>query len=389
MRLQLNWAFFGTSCFFVKQYLRGVSLAVGLVFFLAGCSSVPDAINPVEWYKSAKNAITGKESEDTPSSGKRPASELVAERNKTPPGANESFPSLGSVPERPPKSSKIERGRILEGLVSESETTRRHSKEVISRQGETKAGAQLISRISAAPSIGSQVQPLKQPLAAPEIKKKAVSLYSKNFTDKKVNLTKPLTLKAAPKVPHLKPTPIAPDVGEGVTLAPGLGYGPETVVVSGSGIELSGAGKLAYTTQTSASTITSGVRALEEFDPSQVRESYQVATILFNNGSSRLNSRDKRILHRVVAEQKKTGGTLRIIGHASSRTQTMDLVRHKMVNFNISAARADAVLKELVRQGINPNNLFVGSVSDTMPLYREFMPSGEAGNRRADIFADF
>ena len=165
------------------------------------------------------------------------------------------------------------------------------------------------------------------------------------------------------------------------------GYGPETVVVSGSGIEIiPSTGKLPLTPQTYSGTVASGVRALEEFDPSQVRGSYQVATILFNNGSSRLNSRDKRILSRVVAEQKKTGGTLRIVGHASSRTQTMDLVRHKLVNFKISAARANVILKELVRLGINPNYLFVGSVSDTMPRYRESMPSGEAGNRRAEIF---
>jgi hypothetical protein len=31
----------------------------------------------------------------------------------------------------------------------------------------------------------------------------------------------------------------------------------------------------------------------------------------------------------------------------------------------------------------------VGSASDTLPKYLENMPSGEAGNRRAEIYLDF
>jgi hypothetical protein len=34
-------------------------------------------------------------------------------------------------------------------------------------------------------------------------------------------------------------------------------------------------------------------------------------------------------------------------------------------------------------------NMYVGAVSDADPRYYEFMPTGEAGNRRAEIFIDF
>ena len=47
------------------------------------------------------------------------------------------------------------------------------------------------------------------------------------------------------------------------------------------------------------------------------------------------------------------------------------------------------MLKQLVRYGTRPSNLVVGSVSDTLPKYLESMPSGEAGNRRAEIYLDF
>jgi outer membrane protein OmpA-like peptidoglycan-associated protein len=91
----------------------------------------------------------------------------------------------------------------------------------------------------------------------------------------------------------------------------------------------------------------------------------------------------------VVAHHKQNGGTLRVVGHASSRTRNLDPARHKLINFKVSAARADAVLNQLVRYGTRPSNLVVGSASDTLPKYLENMPSGEAGNRRAEIYLDF
>jgi outer membrane protein OmpA-like peptidoglycan-associated protein len=80
---------------------------------------------------------------------------------------------------------------------------------------------------------------------------------------------------------------------------------------------------------------------------------------------------------------------LRIVGHASGRSGTNDPILHKMTNFQVSAARAERVAKELVKMGVKANKMFVGSVSDREPRYYEYMPSGEAGNRRAEIFIDF
>ncbi|MBX9633567.1 MAG: hypothetical protein K2X44_01175, partial [Magnetospirillum sp.] len=37
------------------------SKAALMVALLAGCSSVPDAINPIEWYKGASDLVTGRE----------------------------------------------------------------------------------------------------------------------------------------------------------------------------------------------------------------------------------------------------------------------------------------------------------------------------------------
>ena len=133
----------------------------------------------------------------------------------------------------------------------------------------------------------------------------------------------------------------------------------------------------------------SGVNSLAQFDPNNLQGSYQVATILFANGSAKVGARDRRVLRQVIAQHKKVGGTLRIVGHASRRTKTNDPIRHKMTNFQVSTARAERVAKELVKMGVRANKMFVGSVSDSDPKYYEYMPSGEAGNRRTEIYIDF
>jgi outer membrane protein OmpA-like peptidoglycan-associated protein len=83
------------------------------------------------------------------------------------------------------------------------------------------------------------------------------------------------------------------------------------------------------------------------------------------------------------------GGLLRLIGLASRLTKTNDPVRHKISNFWVSTSRAERIANELIRMGVDSNNLLIDSVSDREPRYHEYMPSGEAGNRRAEIFIDF
>ena len=112
----------------------------------------------------------------------------------------------------------------------------------------------------------------------------------------------------------------------------------------------------------------------------------KVATILFDNGSSKLKADDKRILRAVTRLQRKNGGKLQIVGHASTRTRNLPPVKHKMVNFQVSAARADRVVSELVRMGVDKEDIQIAAVSDAEPIYYEFMPSGEAGNRRAEVY---
>ena len=113
----------------------------------------------------------------------------------------------------------------------------------------------------------------------------------------------------------------------------------------------------------------------------------KVATIQFANGSAGLSDRAMRVLRQVSRLYGQDDNiSVRIVGHASSRTHTMDAVRHAMVNFRISADRAESVAFALERTGVSRDRMTILARSDSEPLYFEFMPSGESGNRRAEIY---
>jgi len=79
-------------------------------------------------------------------------------------------------------------------------------------------------------------------------------------------------------------------------------------------------------------------------------------------------------------------GSIKVIGHASSRTGNMTVERHMEVIFQKSQARANAVAQALIKAGIPADRVQIEAVGDSQPIYYESMPKGEEGNRRAEIF---
>ena len=112
------------------------------------------------------------------------------------------------------------------------------------------------------------------------------------------------------------------------------------------------------------------------------------AIIFFGHGSADLDARDRSVLRDVAALQRQRGGKLRLVGHASSRTQNTTPDEHQLANFDMSLARAEAVQEELLALGVESEVVQAEAVGDAEPVYHEFMPSGEAGNRRVEIFLE-
>jgi flagellar motor protein MotB len=112
------------------------------------------------------------------------------------------------------------------------------------------------------------------------------------------------------------------------------------------------------------------------------------AIIFFGHGSSDLDARDRSVLRDVAALQQQRGGRLRLVGHASSRTQNTTPDEHQLANFDMSLARAESVQEALLALGVESDVVQAEAVGDAEPVYHEFMPSGEAGNRRVEIFLE-
>jgi hypothetical protein len=112
------------------------------------------------------------------------------------------------------------------------------------------------------------------------------------------------------------------------------------------------------------------------------------AVIYFPGDGSTLSPAARTLIRNAVAQYKAAGGeaSVRVVGHASSRTANMPVEKHLEVIFDKSQSRANAVAQELIREGIPAAKVLVDAVGDSQPVYYESMPQGENGNRRAEIF---
>jgi outer membrane protein OmpA-like peptidoglycan-associated protein len=108
--------------------------------------------------------------------------------------------------------------------------------------------------------------------------------------------------------------------------------------------------------------------------------------IRFGHGSTRLSGKEKKYLKNIAKQAQTEGKMVYVVGHASQRTGDMDYAKHKLVNFNLSLDRANAVAGELRRRGVASDRIVVQAKGDADPLYFEFMPDGEAQNRRVEVF---
>ncbi|MBT6096637.1 MAG: OmpA family protein [Rhodospirillaceae bacterium] len=372
---------------------RGTSLvAAGLL--LSACSQVPDAANPVEWYNNTVEFFSGDEQAGQDQAAAK--GQTAEAKARTLPADNsqsasqaQAFPKLNTVD----RQAEYEAARKKGGLVADVEG--RKYAPAIARQGEPstrlaeappeppKAGASAAAQpapnampktpvisstdLAAVPAAGSSAGGL--PTTAEQQAFEA--RLRKQLAEIKARAGQP-----GPSLLRTDSTVIA-------SLAPDQ-FG--TVVISSSGIE-SGTQSAAMATEPMINT-GGGVSYLERQPRALASGATRIATIQFPNGSANLSSNDRKILASVRQLQRERGGRIHIIGHASSRTRTMDPVRHKMVNFKVSVERANVVARELMRMGFKKDELLVDAVSDTEPEFYEFMPSGEAGNRRAEIYLE-
>ncbi|WPZ32801.1 OmpA family protein [Thalassobaculum sp. OXR-137] len=129
--------------------------------------------------------------------------------------------------------------------------------------------------------------------------------------------------------------------------------------------------------------------ALDQYQMGFTGPAYLVGTVNFAHGSAALNADDLDMVRSIASAAQETDAFIRVIGHASSRTAEMALASHELVNFQESMDRAQTVADALIAAGVPRERVLVEAMSASQPLYYESMPSGEAGNRRAEILFQY
>jgi outer membrane protein OmpA-like peptidoglycan-associated protein len=115
----------------------------------------------------------------------------------------------------------------------------------------------------------------------------------------------------------------------------------------------------------------------------------QVAVIQFGRASSGLGGDDQSVLASVAQIQKRNGGTVRIVAHASQDVSGSSVDAIERGNYEVSRRRALAVVAQLERNGVPRSAIIAEAASDAEPKYSTATPRGVAANRRAEVFIDF
>ncbi len=321
-----------------------LALAAGI---LAGCSSVPDYLNPAEWYKDTRDWVMG-DDDDQP-----------ADQQQMPmPGGDKSYPKLSSVPERPVMpSTAAERKAAARGLAADRSRAR-YSDEVMRSQS---AGV-----------TPSMPRPADVPPIVPRVH---------------TQMPAPPPIEAMQAVPPAKVP--APPMRPAVP-APTTAYAASAVLPPIPGMDSARFAVTPPAVSIGEPKIASafGAPGSNAFERPLTVSSRKLGTILFRSGSSQLSKRARAKIRAAYRTHRAEGGVLRVIGHASSRTRNLDPLRHHLANFRVSLARANRVAQALIKLGVKPDRIFTEAKSDSYQLYTEVMPAGEGANRRAEILLE-
>jgi outer membrane protein OmpA-like peptidoglycan-associated protein len=377
--------------------LRGGVVAAALASLLAACGGPGN-----------------NEPSATPEPVAGPAANTTTPTPSAQPAEGQSYPNLGTVPQAAPATtSSADRQQVTAGLVADNQNAAYSDQPVTAaQQTGTPVAAPLPAPVpapaapatstttptaTASTTTGSDTgsvtaTPLAPPAASvtvgqtvtnqPTTQQTASTAAPAATVAPTPAMTPPSTMgTATPMAPPPNPVPPAPAM---VSTSPGVsvdasqlsgsplpGYQPVPTYSSGPLATISGSAP-AYALPMGAAPVAG----------------QPVAVIFFTESSSAISDRAQWVLRNVYLLQQQQGGRLRLVGNASLHTVTMDPQRHDQVNYRISQARANAVARTLISMGVPQGSIGVSAQGSQAPIFYEFMPTGEAANRRVEIYLD-
>ena len=365
---------------------RGLSCAVLLLsgaFGASGCSSVPDAVNPVDWYRGVESWFESDEDQQN-----RTAERTARETAPPLPGADKDYPNLSTVPDRPRSvSTSAERNRIERGLAADRENAR-YAEPEPGRPAGDEVGAPI-----AAPRtpVTRQPAPARPQGAAPNSRESMPvdpqPMPSGVLPDQRSSLEEP-----APATPA---TAQADEPSAGASASLQAAATPRPAAPAVTRAAESAAAKMASAPRpepadamvqpASLSAPTDTVSPPVGNWPTRSTENLPSFLILFSAGSAQVDRADREMLREVLRIYKNRGGPVKIIGHASADNRNPNSVQRQLANFRVSSQRAESVARELAGLGVARADMIVGAVSDSEPIYGESSAAGVAGNRRVEV----
>ena len=395
-----------------RLWSRTIVVLGGLAVGLAACSSLTEYADPSKFFMSVAATVGGWFGYDEEDGKSGSVSDGAASEG----AARDGFPLLSSVPERPlPPSTADERERMEARLLADSSEA----------AGLNKPGAVTADRTS---PLWPNVPPPALPDAPVDIRGSAAAQDAAPDTEP-LALTKateavviqPMVESAPPgAVPReaaIAPGPDAASAEDGAAnAAPTAGtrqpggsaalqgaqaetsssLPPSILSTSGSGavsrpevarkFDLRPALAGATATPIPLAMPVEALPRLDLFGGPAVSTADGVVN--FAHGSAQLSVEGQEVVRALSRRVLESDFTLRIIAHSSMRTRELDPAVHSMTNFVMSVQRANAVVTAFRDNGVPAERIIVDALGDSSPRFSEAMPSGEIGNRRAEIFIE-
>ncbi len=366
---------------------------------LAGCSSVPDAMNPVEWYRGAADWVAG-----------TPESEAAAEAEAREVGG--AFPSVNEVPERPRVLSPAERADIMEGLAADRDNAR-YTEQKVNRRGTptrplaprppaaegvapTAAPAPTPAPISApqrapapataaatpapitpatavaptpAPATAVAPTPAPAPAAAPAVARIPPSTPVPTPVPPAavpVPVATPLPAAAAPSAPPAQ-----------AAAAPAPAAAAPAPVAAPASLDEHYRRRLAESARQDAAppqqvvpvTLFRSPRESQPLAPTPAAvhppgSSDMVGRLTFAGSGARLGAGDIAQLEEIAGLQRSSGARVRIVASGTGASRQLDPVRAMVEELDAAIRRADAIAQALQRMGV-PAGRIVATTGET------------------------
>jgi outer membrane protein OmpA-like peptidoglycan-associated protein len=339
---------------------------------LGGCS-VPNAINPVAWYR----GLSGADKNDALDADQRNQQNLEA-------GGKEPYPNLGDVPNAPDNAlSEKNRDALTKSLAADRSNAQYTDDQL--RAGAPPPGtvappppAPAVTRATPPNTAAAATAKPSGPAAPPPA---VTSPPSAPAAEAAAAPPKPAPRTAVTEAPVPPPAPAAPLAAAPASAAPPSAAPPPAKPPPAAKEEAPQESSLATPTiaklpegETPApppprpNLVPSPVaanrpppNAVASIASGKVRESSSsvaVASIAFTAGSATLSERERNRLSEVAAMQHQQGGAIRVVGHAEP-AKGGDLAQQELASLRLALNRAKAVAQALGGEGVASQSIDV------------------------------